>query len=182
MVIKINDKSYKLLNPEKCDRALNGIPNPSGKVGGVIKSDGTYDKMELLNEYDKLGGAITLNGDKVKIGSFYDFRNKRKRETPQIVFEFRINGKLVEVPEGEETPIIVKAKKIMDEEEGKKRIKKEETEEEVEEEKTEEANMKVSELTKLSKDELIKLAEEKGFKISEDTTRDILIDFLYGKV
>lgn len=115
----MNVGEYVLLNEEKAQRALLGTPGPEGGyVGGVQKPDGTYNELELLAEYDKMGGAIKKGTDKVKMGSFYDFKNKKPRAKPVVTFEFRINGKVVEVGEGEEVPNVVKAARVLAGEEG----------------------------------------------------------------
>ena len=108
---------FDLINPEKVDRALLGETLSSGGRGpGLLKEDGTWDEALLLAAYDKLGGLIRKNGDKVTTGSFYDFQNKKPRLTPKISFAFRVNGKAIEVPDGEELPGLVKAAKIEKEE------------------------------------------------------------------
>lgn len=135
---------FNLVNPEKVDRALLGETLSSGgRAKGVIKEDGTWDDGELLAAYDKLGGLIRKNGDKVKTGSFYDFLNKRPRAVPKISFVFRINGKAIEVPDGVELPGIVKAAKIVEEE----------VEEEAEREAKEEAKPKRGRPAKVKENE-----------------------------
>ncbi len=119
-------KNFELVNGDKVRRALEGNPNRDGEiVGGILAEDGTYDEGELLAAYDKLGGLIRKNGDKVKMGSFYDFKAKKMRAVPQIVLLYRVNGKVIEVPEGAEEPGIVKASKILKEQENEERVEKE---------------------------------------------------------
>lgn len=116
---------FKLHNPQKVERAMYGTPNEKGELsGGVAKEDGTYDEAALLAEYDRLGGYITRGTDKVKTGSFYDFRNKKPFEKPEIAFLFRVNGEEVEVPEGSELPGEVKASRILEESKKKKAAEK----------------------------------------------------------
>lgn len=106
----IKVKGYKLANPDKIQRALHGSSNDTGQpVGGVMKSDGTFDDDELLAEYDRIGGLILKAGDKVRTGSFYDFTAKKPREKKKVDLEFRVNGDLIFVPEGKEKPGIVVA-------------------------------------------------------------------------
>lgn len=133
-------QGYTLLNKEKVERALNGTPRGNGSpIGGIARGvyfndetnvwmrDGsnlTPDEVSslensLLAEYDKLGGAIKRGGDLVKMGSFYDFKSNTPRSKPKVSFEFRVNGKVVEVPDGAELPGVVKAAKILEEEEAK---------------------------------------------------------------
>lgn len=109
-------KGYTLTNDEKVRRVLDGVPTRTGEaVGGILQPDGTYDEDLLLALYDKLGGGIrNANGDGVKTGSFYDFKLKKPKETPEVVLTFRINGQVVEVPEQEEAPAIVKAARVVE--------------------------------------------------------------------
>lgn len=103
-------KGYELLNQDKVRRVLEGSPARSGEaVGGIMNPDGTYDEDLLLANYDKIGGGIRKNGDTVKMGSFYDFARKTKREKPEVILTFRINGEIVDVPEKEPAPAIVEA-------------------------------------------------------------------------
>lgn len=133
-------RGFDLRNEDKVRRALDGSPDASGGAkGGVRKEDGSFEDKDLLAEYDRIGGFISKNGDKVKTGSFYDFRNKRPRVKPEVVFVYRVEGKEVEVPEGTELPGKVKAARILAEKESSKdtlrrKPRKEEKEEEVEEE------------------------------------------------
>lgn len=107
-------KGYELTNPEKVRRVLEGSPSRTGEaVGGIMNPDGTYDEDLFLAMYDKLGGGIRKNGDTVKMGSFYDFAKRAKREVPAVVLTFRINGEIVDVREEEETPAIVKAAQVI---------------------------------------------------------------------
>lgn len=124
-------KSYILENQDKVERALNGTPRgDSSRIGGVgqgayfdgvWKKDGKelsvaeVDKLEtaLLAEYDRLGGRITKGGDKVKMGSFFNFPARKPHDEPKVKFEYRINGRTVEVPAGTELPGEVKAAKIL---------------------------------------------------------------------
>jgi len=109
-------KGYELLNTEKVRRALEGNPSRTGEaVGGIANPDGTYDEDLLLATYDKLGGGIrNANGDTVKNGSFYDFRAKAPRKEAEVMLTFRINGQVVDVPEKEEAPAIVKAAQVLE--------------------------------------------------------------------
>ena len=68
------------------------------------------DEAKIV-EYDRIGGAIFLNVDKVKNGCFYDFKNKKPFETPEVLLEFRINDKVVTVPADEPLPPLVRAAK-----------------------------------------------------------------------
>ena len=127
-------KSLILENQDKVERALNGTPRgDSTLIGGVGKgayqnngvwerngealSNEEVDKLEtaLIAEYDRLGGRITKNGDRVKMGSFYNFPGRRPHDKPVVKFEYRVNGRVVEVPEGTELPGEVKAVKILEE-------------------------------------------------------------------
>jgi len=104
---------YTLANSEKVTRALDGSMNEHGVFkGGVRKSDGTYDKAELLAEYDRIGGLILKGEDKVRIGSFYDFKLRGPRKEPVVEYEYRVNGELIIVPAEKEKPVKVKAAQL----------------------------------------------------------------------
>lgn len=108
-------KGFQLVNPEKVERALYGTPDAkSVRKGGIANpTSGTFDEDLLLAEYDKLGGLITRNGDRVKMGSFYDFGAGKPREKAEITFVYRVNGRVVEVADGVELPGSVKAAKVL---------------------------------------------------------------------
>ena len=114
-------KDFELLNDSKVERALNGVPQADGtSKGGIANEDGTFDEDKLLCEYDKLGGCIKRGGDKLKSGCFYDFKKRKPRVIPQLAFSYRVNGREIEVPEGAELPGIVKAAKLLAEEDEEK--------------------------------------------------------------
>lgn len=121
---------FTLINPDKVNRALDGAMNERGQfLGGVRRQDGTYDKAELLAEYDRIGGLIKKGDDKVRMGSFYDFKTRRPRTEPNVEFEFRVNGEVIIVPAEEEKPNKVKAVQLAEKVEREKRVKKEKKEE-----------------------------------------------------
>lgn len=96
---------YVLENPDKVERALHGSPNDKGEfVGGVLKADNKYDNDALLAEYDRIGGLITLKGDKVRTGSFFNFTAKKPHEEAQVQLEFRVNGERTFVDAKDESP------------------------------------------------------------------------------
>ena len=119
---------YKLANPDKVLRALDGSPNDKGMLmGGVRNADGNYDDAALLAEYDRIGGLILLGEDKVKIGSFYDFANRKPLAEPKVMLSFRVNGELVEVAAEDNSPktkAIKKATKKSTKKAAKKTTKK----------------------------------------------------------
>lgn len=84
------------------------------KRNGVELDEKEVDVLEtaLLAEYDRLGGLIKRAGDVVKMGSFYDFKARKPLSKPNVVFTYRVNGEVVEVPDGEAEPVSVKAVKI----------------------------------------------------------------------
>jgi hypothetical protein len=118
-------KGYKLANMDKVRRALAGSPNAEGVfIGGVEKADGSYDDDALLAEYDRIGGLILKDSDKVRTGSFFDFGAKKPAEKPKVELEFRVNGELVFVPEGKKVPGEVEAAKVVAKKKAKKAAKK----------------------------------------------------------
>lgn len=62
---------YKLEYQPKIDRAIQAV--------------GDKDEKALLAEYDRLGGYITLNGEKVKNGSFWDYKEGKARSKPEVI-------------------------------------------------------------------------------------------------
>lgn len=139
----MNVRKFTLVNAEKVERALNGAQQADstrvGGVGGGAYKDGEVWKREgeelsekevvsleaaLIAEYDKLGGLVKKGADKVKVGSFYNFKSRKPHEKPVATFVFMINGKEVEVKDGEEVPLKVKAAQILAEDEAPKRKKK----------------------------------------------------------
>lgn len=108
----MNIGPFKLENEEKLHRAIYGTVGKGGAMIGGVGEGASED--QILAEYDKLAGLITKNGEKVKTGSFYDFKERKPRETPEVKLVFVVNGQTVEVPDGEELPGIVKAAKILE--------------------------------------------------------------------
>ena len=114
---------YELVNAEKVDRAILGSMSAGGQLQGGV-GEKASDEVKLA-EYDRLGGLVRKNGRKVKMGSFYDFENKKPREEPEVVLVFRdLEGNEIEVPEGEEVPLEARAAEMIAEKKAKK-VKKE---------------------------------------------------------
>jgi len=55
------------------------------KVDRAIQAVGSTDENAILVEYDRLGGLIMLNGEKVKNGSFWDYKAGKAHVKPQVV-------------------------------------------------------------------------------------------------
>lgn len=95
---------YLLCNHDKLERVINGVVGQGGKLAGGLGKDAAPEA--IIAEYDRLGGLIlTKDGEKVAIGSFYDFENKTPRNAPLIIREKskKGNGPQVNVTEvGEE--------------------------------------------------------------------------------
>lgn len=150
-MIKI--KGFTLVNAEKFDRALNGMPlsnsERKGGVGNGAYLDGDVWKRNdieltteevsslefaLLAEYDKWAGFIKKGNDKVKTGSFWNILAKKPWSEPKVVFTYRFGNKVVDVPEGVELPGEIKAQRILKEsaeaEKKAKKVKKVKREEE----------------------------------------------------
>ena len=108
---------YTLMNMEKVTRALEGSPNDRGELnGGVADGEGNFKPESLLAEYDRIGGLIRVESDKVVTGSFYDFKGRKPKAEAEVKFIYKVNGKFVEVKEDAEVPGEVKAAKILVEE------------------------------------------------------------------
>ncbi len=70
---------YLLVNHEKLDRVINGAMASQGKLGGGLGKDASAEA--IIAEYDRLGGLIlTKGGQKVEMGTFYDFVNHKPKD------------------------------------------------------------------------------------------------------
>lgn len=119
--MKLN--GYDCVNADKVNRAIYGAVTSNGRLSGGVGENASDDVK--LAEYDKLGGLIQKDGNAIKIGSFYDFEKRCPREVPEVLFVFRdIEGNVVEVPEGKEVPLSVKAAKIASEAKKVKKVTK----------------------------------------------------------
>lgn len=106
-------EGYVCVNEAKLDRVINGTMASGGKLEGGIGENAP--EKDILVAYDKLGGLITKNGIKVKIGSFYDIENKKARIKPKVILLFTdVQGTVVEVPEGEALPPTVAAAQFIE--------------------------------------------------------------------
>ncbi len=108
MKIETKDGVFVLVNNEKVDRTLHGTLQSDGSMKGGLGDDASDD--DILAHYDKFGGLIRdEEGDTVCMGSFWDFKGGAPHKKPQISREYRINGKVVIVKDGEKVPGIVTA-------------------------------------------------------------------------
>ena len=115
MIEATTAKGFILANPDKVTRALDGAMNDRGEfLGGIRRADGSYDEAELIAEYDKIGGLIKKGEDKVRTGSFFDFKARKARVEPKVEFEFRVNGEIIYVPAEQEKPNVVKAVQLFE--------------------------------------------------------------------
>lgn len=102
---------YIAENSEKWNRAVFGSIGAEGALSGG-SGEKASGEQKLAN-YDKLGGLVTKGGRKIKTGSFFDFATQSPKEKPEVIFVFRdLEGNIVEVPEGEEVPLEVRAAEI----------------------------------------------------------------------
>lgn len=102
---------YNLVNASKLDRAINGSSTERGSMKGGV---GTASPEAVLAEYDRLGGLIKKGKYNIKIGSFYDFKNKKPFAKPEVFLSMRdLNGNVAEVPEGAPIPVEVQAVDII---------------------------------------------------------------------
>lgn len=109
MKIEIKVGTFKLQNLDKLLRVTEGQTNSKGDL---LKGVGEDAAPELIiARYDKIAGYITgKDGAKVKTGCFYDFKNRKPFEEPKVIYIFRIDGSIVELPADEEPSMEVKAK------------------------------------------------------------------------
>lgn len=125
-----NIDGFSLINAEKLDRVISGVVGREGKSFGGIgekfdDAGNLTNGAEILAAYDKLGGLVLKDGNKLKTGCFYDFEKKQAKKTPEIVYIFRdLEGDEVEVPEGEEVPLEVKAAEIAQKAKAAKKVKR----------------------------------------------------------
>lgn len=102
---------FKLTNEDKAHRAIHGNVTRAGQSTGGVGEKATEE--QILAEYDRLGGHVTLDGDRVKTGSFYDFKSKKPRDPAVVVLQFPINGQTIEVRAGKALPMeVIAYKKI----------------------------------------------------------------------
>lgn len=123
----MNLGDYELVNEEKVTRAIQGTVNSRGLATGGVGEDAS-DEAKLA-EYDRLGGLIRYKGDRVKMGSFYNFKDKKPFEEPVIMLQFSINGKNVEIAADKPLPNEVRAAKALEQGEAEERAAEEEDEE-----------------------------------------------------
>lgn len=132
MIIEAFGYPIECLNEDKVERAINGTLGKLGQNQGGVGAEATGE--EKVTEYDRLGGGMRINGDRVKPGCLYDFKNKKAFKDPVLQLEFLINGKRVVVNADEPLPAIVRASK--DAEQGVETSGDEEVEEDAKPKKT----------------------------------------------
>lgn len=116
-------QGLSLLNEEKANRAIYGTVGGQGQMIGGVGEDAS-DSAKIA-AYDKLGGLIKKGKYSIKTGCFFDFKKNKAIEKPEIIFVMRdLNGHEVEVPEGEQIPLEVKAVEIQQEKKAKKGAEK----------------------------------------------------------
>lgn len=115
----MNIKGFTLQNEEKVVRAAEGAATADGGTTGGVGYD---DKDLLLAAYDKLGGLILEDGNKVKTGSFWDFKGNKPLSTPKVIYLVKVDGVEVEVPKGQKMPMEVEARKIIDAQKKSKKV------------------------------------------------------------
>lgn len=108
---------FQLVNEGKVRRVIEGVDSADNhRPKGGLGNDA--DPALVLAHYDKIGGLILHNGNKVKMGSFWDFKAGAPRPEPKVVFEYRSeSGDKFEFVD--EEPVEVKAAKAK-----KKKVKK----------------------------------------------------------
>lgn len=90
-----NINGFQIENADKLERVIFGTVGRAGEQVGGLGLDA--EPEIVLANYDKLAGFITKDGVKVKTGSFWDFKLKAPRTTPEVMFIFNIGGDNVEV-------------------------------------------------------------------------------------
>ena len=83
---------YIICDLSKLDRVINGAVGSQGQLTGGLGKDASEEA--ILAEYDKIGGLIrTQDGEKVEIGTFYDFTNRKPRTEIRIKIAKDVNKK-----------------------------------------------------------------------------------------
>ncbi|HEX9804231.1 MAG TPA: hypothetical protein VGA67_00965, partial [Candidatus Dojkabacteria bacterium] len=75
-------KGFELVNEDKVDRVINGTIGKGGILVGGLGADAPEEL--ILAHYDKFGGFIRKNGQKVQNGSFWDLKLKKPKEKAEI--------------------------------------------------------------------------------------------------
>jgi len=76
---------FLLVNHDKLDRVINGFLGPKGELIGGLGEDASVE--QILTNYDKLAGLITdKDGNKLQHGCFWDFKKKKAKEIPEIIY------------------------------------------------------------------------------------------------
>lgn len=109
MNINAHGHQFELTNEIKVSRVIEGTIGRMGKNEGGIGPDAAPEA--ILAAYDRLGGGIKLDGDRVKRGCFFDFSKQKVFDKPEVILEFNINGKIVEVSADQPLPPLVRAAK-----------------------------------------------------------------------
>jgi len=109
MIAKVSKEiGVKMENLEKVDRAVIGVSTSRGRVEGVGED---ASAKVVIAKYDSLAGFITMDGVKVKNGSFFDRRTKKPVNKPKLILLIKVNGEVVEQEVGKEESVIVKVAK-----------------------------------------------------------------------
>ena len=90
---KVN--GFVMENADKVERVIYGNMGRAGVLEGGLGEDAEPEL--ILANYDKLAGYITKDGIKIKTGSFWDFKAKAARKTPDVMYIFNIGSDKVEV-------------------------------------------------------------------------------------
>lgn len=105
-------KGFELVTDSKVTRAVQGSVGREGKLYGGLPEG--YTDEQLLAAYDKLGGLIRKNGHTVKTGCFFDFKEGKAFEKPKVILVFRdLEGNVVEIEDGKDVPLEVKAAEMV---------------------------------------------------------------------
>jgi len=124
-VVKVKQGTFHLVNANKVRRVIEGKTDGRGGLVPGLGPDAADE--DIIVEYDKIAGLIRgKEAAKVKTGCFYDFDRKEAASNPKVVYTFRINGRVVEVEDGETFPLEVQAAQVAEDEaqEEKKKPKK----------------------------------------------------------
>ena len=106
--LKVGKESLVLANMDKVRRIVEGDTDAQGRVVPGL-GEGA-DPMEVAVAYDKIAGLITgKDGAKVKMGCFWNVKEKKAQENPVVIYTFKVDGKSVDIEAEKDLPLEVKA-------------------------------------------------------------------------
>jgi len=89
---------FFLVNNEKVDRVIKGVPGQTGELIGGLGENAPIEQILAL--YDKTGGLILdKENRKLAHGCFWDFQKKKPKDPPEIAYRDDIGPKTINIRE-----------------------------------------------------------------------------------